>query len=69
MPHNPIMENDDINICISKCDEFSKKYDVNCYVVDRTKIMFEEVYVKISSDFSKTYNETREQIKKLKGGY
>jgi hypothetical protein len=68
-PYNPLFENNDISTCISKCDEFNKKYDVNCYVVDRTPTtMFEEVYMRKASNFSKTYEETREQIKKLKEG-
>lgn len=68
MPNNPILESDDKQECINECISFGKRYDVNCYVVDRERIYMEEIYIFPSSSFSKTYNDTREQIKKLKEG-
>lgn len=66
-PHNPLHESDDRSECISVCSCFSVRYDVNCYVVDRNPLtMYEEIYVRTATSFSKTYSETREQIRRLK---
>ena len=66
-PYSPITEDDDLEKCKSKCVEFSIKYDVNCYVVDRLRVgLMQEIFMRKSSSFTKVYEDTREQIRKLK---
>jgi len=66
-PHEPYYEDNDLDTCIAVCKAFSESKDVNCYVVDRTvQVLFAEVYVHTGSNFTKLYEETCEQIRKLK---
>ena len=50
----PYMETDDKDLAIKTCKHLTKKFDVTAYVVDRNPVtMFPEIFVSISSDYSR----------------
>lgn len=53
-PWLPYLETDDKDLAIETCTHLTKSFDVTAYVVDREPVtMFPEIFVSISSDYSR----------------